>query len=90
MNTTDSVNKQAAPQDVVAKAGTWGRMDTAPVGDPRAVIDLWDADENCRRPSCFWHEGAWCYDDFDACGEYRVLIVRNPSAWMPEPAAPGV
>ncbi len=69
-----------------SRATAWRPMSSAPVGDPRACIDIWCGQDECRRTDCFWHEDRWCYEVFE--DKYRVVPVKNPVAWMPTPAKP--
>lgn len=64
----------------------WRPMSSAPAGQLGLCIDIWCAESECRRADCFWHEGRWCYEVFDA--QYRVVPVRAPAAWMPAPTKP--
>lgn len=86
MNTKCERPAQVEAQDVVP---AWRSMASAPVGDLGACIDIWCADDDCRRTDCFWDAktGRWVYEDFDG-GEYRLRGVKRPTAWMPAPAKP--
>ncbi len=81
MNTTTSAAPQAQTQDMV-----WRAISSAPSDDPRACIDIWCGQDECRRTDCFWHEGRWCYEVFE--DKYRVVPVKSPAAWMPAPTKP--
>lgn len=73
----------------IAAINGWQKMDTAPVGDASACIDIWCADDDCRRTNCFWEPEAkrWVYEDFES-GAYRTRGVKRPVAWMQTPEKP--
>jgi hypothetical protein len=93
MDSTNTPKTQGGAQDVVAGEITsptgWRRMETAPVGDPRAVIDIWSGSEECRYTDCFWlPEGHWATELPDMEGQYNTIRVPDPAAWMPVPKKP--
>lgn len=81
MDTTTSATPQAPTQDMV-----WRPMSSAPPDLPGLCVDMWCAEDECRRTDCFWFEGRWCYEVFEA--KYRVVPVKKPVAWMPAPTKP--
>lgn len=85
MDTTHSSTTQPPAQDVVAPA--WFGMASAPAGDATACIDIWCAEDGCRRTDCFWEQGRWLYETFEN-GDYRAVAVKRPHAWMPAPGIP--
>lgn len=105
MDSTNTPKTQGGAQDVVPaslNAGLercieitsptgWRRMETAPAGDPRAVIDIWSGSEECRYTDCFWapksHNG-WATELPDMEGQYNTIRVPDPVAWMPVPKKP--
>lgn len=74
----------------------WRRMETAPVRDLRALIDIWSGSEHLRYTDCFWcpdsgeaavTEG-WYTELPDMEGQYNQIRVPDPVAWMPVPKKP--
>lgn len=82
MNTTTSAVAQAWPQDIV-----WQPMSSAPATEIGVLIDIWCAEDECRRTDCFIESGRWCYETFEA-GAYRVVPVKRPAVWFRVPGAP--
>lgn len=73
-----------------AAGGGWKPMALAPWGDTSACIDIWCAEDECRRTDCFpGLAGTWLYETFDsATNGYHHTLVRRPVAWMPAPVKP--
>lgn len=64
----------------------WQPMDTAPDGDYRVEIDIWDGIR--RYADCFYENGAWCYSEYEIGHGYVQTIIGTPKFWMYVPKPP--